>query len=134
MKQLFSILLVAAITISCNKGSDGELTTGSGSAYPPPSAAFSINNMVSSSGSNLVQEAKLLEINNTSNNGTSYAWDFGNGTVSTDRNPSFFYPLHGSYTLKLTVTNAAGQTATSSVNLTVWCSRGLNHTPATQPD
>jgi len=134
MKQLSSILLIAAIAISCNKSSSGELRTGTGSNYPPPSAAFSINNMASSSGSNLVQEAKILEINNSSSNGASYSWNFGNGMVSTDKNPSFFYPLHGSYKLTLTVTGQDGQTATSSVDLTVWCSRGTNHAPVTQPD
>jgi PKD repeat protein len=134
MKQLSSILLIAAIAISCNKSSNSELTTGSSSNYPPPSAAFSINNMVSSSGSNLVQEAKLLEINNSSNNGSTYVWNFGNGTTSTDKNPVFFYPLHGNYKLTLTVTSVDGKTATSSVDLTVWCSRGLNHAPVSQPD
>ena len=40
----------------------------------------------------------------------TYAWDFTNDGVddSTTRNPSFTYTTAGSYTVKLTVTNAAG--------------------------
>jgi PKD repeat protein len=41
---------------------------------------------------------------------TSWAWDFqNNGSVdSTLQNPTFTYPLPGTYTVKLTVTNAQG--------------------------
>jgi PKD repeat protein len=41
---------------------------------------------------------------------TSWAWDFyNNGTaISTERNPLFTYPANGTYTVKLTATNAGG--------------------------
>jgi PKD repeat protein len=41
---------------------------------------------------------------------TSYAWDFDNDgtTDSTAQNPSHVYSSHGTYTVKLTVTNSAG--------------------------
>jgi gliding motility-associated-like protein len=41
-------------------------------------------------------------------NPTSWFWDFGNGATSTLRNPSTTYFKEGSYTVKLTVTNAQG--------------------------
>ena len=41
-------------------------------------------------------------------NPTSYLWDFGNGNTSTQANPSASYINPGSYTIKLTVTNASG--------------------------
>ncbi|MCA1572327.1 MAG: PKD domain-containing protein [Chloroflexi bacterium] len=39
---------------------------------------------------------------------TSWAWDLGDGTTSTDRNPSHTYTAAGTYTVALTVTNDGG--------------------------
>ncbi len=46
-----------------------------------------------------------------------YSWNFGDGTTSTAANPSHTYAA-GNYTAVLTVTNAAGATATASVAVT----------------
>lgn len=46
---------------------------------------------------------------NTSENATSYAWDFGDGTgTSTEENPSYTYTQNGTYTVKLVATNDVG--------------------------
>ncbi len=45
---------------------------------------------------------------NTTVNGTSYLWDFGDGTTSTDVNPIHFYSGAGSYNVTLIATNADG--------------------------
>ncbi len=42
----------------------------------------------------------------------NYLWDFGDGTTSTATNPSHTYTAAGTYTIKLTATNAAGCTNT----------------------
>ncbi|MDW5549619.1 PKD domain-containing protein [Methanosarcina sp.] len=39
---------------------------------------------------------------------TSYLWDFGDGTTSTDQKPSHTYTKGGNYTVKLTVTGPGG--------------------------
>ncbi|WP_141241803.1 DUF3344 domain-containing protein, partial [Methanosarcina spelaei] len=39
---------------------------------------------------------------------TSYLWDFGDGTTSTDQKPSHTYTKGGNYTVKLTVTGPSG--------------------------
>lgn len=44
----------------------------------------------------------------STNSPTSWAWDFGNGSTSNDKNPTTIYVTPGSYTVKLTVTNANG--------------------------
>ncbi len=44
----------------------------------------------------------------SSYNPTNWLWDFGDGTVSTDQHPVHTYQNTGSYTVQLTVTNAAG--------------------------
>lgn len=43
--------------------------------------------------------------NNTSLGGQQYFWDFGDGTTSTLESPTHLYPVAGSYTIRLTVTD-----------------------------
>ena len=52
-----------------------------------------------------------VDFTNTSTNLTptvNYLWDFGNGTFSTDENPSVTYGAAGTYNVTLTVTNGNG--------------------------
>jgi serine protease len=44
----------------------------------------------------------------------SWAWDFGDGSTSTEQNPSHTYAAAGQYTVVLTVTDDAGLSATTS--------------------
>ena len=55
-------------------------------------------------------EAPLtVKFTDQSTNGpTSWAWDFGDGTTSTLQNPEHIYTEAGTYTVKLTVSNADG--------------------------
>ena len=39
---------------------------------------------------------------------TVFAWDFGDGTTSTEKNPNKTYTVEGNYTVKHTARNAAG--------------------------
>ncbi len=55
---------------------------------------------------------------NTSTNGTSYNWNFGDGNSSTAANPVHVYGADGTYTVVLTTSNACG-TSTSSQNVTI---------------
>ena len=45
---------------------------------------------------------------------TSWAWSFGDGQTSTLRNPNHTYAAAGTYTVSLTVSNAAGQSGTET--------------------
>ena len=47
---------------------------------------------------------------------TDWAWDFGDGTSSTQQNPSKTYSQAGVYTVKLTVTSAAGSDVITKAN------------------
>lgn len=52
---------------------------------------------------------------------TSWLWEFGDGTSSTEQNPQHVYTVSGSYNIKLTVTGPAGSDAeTKNQYLTVW--------------
>lgn len=53
-------------------------------------------------------EGLLIELTNLSDNATSYLWEFGDGTTSTQSNPSYTYGEYGTYTLRLIATNGCG--------------------------
>ena len=64
-------------------------------------------------------EPLTITINNTSLNtdtpGTSYRWDFGDGSYSTAENPEYSYFDPGSYIVELTVTGPGGVDTESQV-------------------
>ncbi|HAJ99376.1 MAG TPA: hypothetical protein DCM62_05060, partial [Bacteroidales bacterium] len=49
---------------------------------------------------------------NFSSNATSFHWDFGDGNTSTAENPTHIFARADTFTVKLTVTNQIGVTAT----------------------
>lgn len=49
----------------------------------------------------------------------TYHWAFGDGAVSNQPNPAHLYTVPGLYNAVLTVTNAAGKTATDAVGVTI---------------
>ena len=56
----------------------------------------------------------------TDNEGiASYSWAFGDGTTGTGKTETHAYSSPGSYTATLTVEDEAGNTATSSLTVTV---------------
>jgi len=57
--------------------------------------------------------------NNNSANGNSFYWDFGDGTTSTDINPSHVYPGAGDYTVTLVVADSNGCFSPDSVTFEV---------------
>jgi len=64
-------------------------------------------------------EPLTITINNTSQNtetpGTSYRWDFGDGSYSTAENPEYTYFDPGAYRIELTVTGPGGTSTKSQV-------------------
>ena len=73
----------------------------------------------------------------SSNNPTSWSWDFGDGNSSTDQNPSHTYASSGTYTVSLTAGNQFGsddevKTDYITVNLIGSTPIASQCTPATQ--
>jgi len=58
-----------------------------------------------------VVEGLMVSFNNNSQNATSYAWDFGDGSTSSESNPVHTYQNGGTYTVVLTATNNCGSTS-----------------------
>lgn len=56
---------------------------------------------------------------NTSSYITSSEWDFGDGTTSTETNPSHVYQESGMYDVTLTVTGLSGEKTSKTVSVTV---------------
>jgi PKD repeat protein len=54
-----------------------------------------------------------------SNDITSWSWNFGDGTNSTERNPVHTYDAPGTYTVELRVTDSGGLSSTSSQEITL---------------
>lgn len=106
MKQLLknaksaSIVLLAIFVLGC-KGSDPVL--------PAVTSSFTqtVNNTTGA-----------VTFKNTSTNATTYLWNLGDGTTSTQFEPTKTYQT-GTYTVKLTASNATGGTATSENTFTV---------------
>ena len=60
---------------------------------------------------------KEVTFNNTSANGESYFWQFGDGTSSTEKSPKHVYAGEGKYPVKLTTRSAAGYSLTSATEV-----------------
>jgi PKD repeat protein len=61
-----------------------------------------------------------IDFNNTTLQGNSYLWDFGDGTTSTLLHPSHAYNSYGNYTVKLISKNACGlDTVSKNINLSL---------------
>jgi len=65
-----------------------------------------------------------FQVTPSSNSPTSWQWDFGDGSTSTQQNPSKIYTAEGSYTVSLTVTNAYGSDTEVKTNYIMVSSGG----------
>src|SRR6185436_16722656 len=76
----------------------------------PPIAAFAFNRDCGNK--------FRIDFRNTSLGATAWSWDFGDGTTSTEQNPSHVYGATGSYDVTLTVTNGiCSHKTTQSIRL-----------------
>lgn len=58
----------------------------------------------------------IVSFQDASAGATSWSWDFGNGSSSNIKNPSTTYLTPGTYTVKLTATNANGSNTVTKTN------------------
>ncbi len=101
IKLVIVALLMATIWHGCKKADPD----------PMPTADFSF---VQSSGG-------VIQFTDKSLSARTYAWNFGNGTTSTEKSPKVAFVSNGDYTVKLTVKNNAGE---NSIERTVTVTSG----------
>ena len=92
MKKFFvfaSIIAAVAMFASCDKKGDA------------PKARF-----------DYAIEDLTVTFTNMSKEAETYAWDFGDGQTSTEKDPVHTYAAAGTYTVKLTAKNKAGENST----------------------
>ena len=67
-----------------------------------------------------VQEYASFDFTNLSTDSENYVWDFGDGNISTDENPSHTYQANGDYLVQLTASKCGFEnTTTTTVNVQV---------------
>lgn len=62
----------------------------------------------------------LMSFTNTTTNGASYSWTFGNGNTSTSTSPTNIYNAHGNYNVKLVSSSSNGCKDSAYKTVTVW--------------
>jgi PKD repeat protein len=70
----------------------------------------------------------------STNSPTSWAWDFGDGSTSTEQNPTHTYGTPGSYDVTLTATNATGGSAPTTKTGYVTVLHTVTFTPSADGD
>src|SRR5690242_1136016 len=98
MRKVLPLLTIIFLSLAACRKNDIP-------AVPNPVAHFSIVTAYSNNDTSQAINMAVYDefsLNNTSANAESYLWDFGNGTTSTDKNPSGWYGKAGTYTLTLT--------------------------------
>ena len=96
--------MAGTYTCTITKNGETAVSTLEVEILPLPIASFTTSAQVVCQGSEVV----FTNNSTTSPTGgtlTSYLWDFGDGTTSTDQNTSHAYTSTGYYTVKLTVSN-----------------------------
>jgi len=84
----------------------GLATAAPSPSFSPSTASPAVNSLVSFA-------------DTSTGSPSSWTWDFGDGTGSTDRNPSHAWRTEGTYVVRLTVSNASGSaSATAPITVT----------------
>ena len=92
------------LTVSNAAGQNMASETGYITVGPLPTPDFSFTNI----------DGELeVDFTNNSTDATTYSWDFGDGSFSTNENPNHSYNAGGEYTVTLTATNSCGSETTS---------------------
>jgi len=104
-KIIFMMIMLSIIFNNCSKPADTK------PAPAAPTADFTF------SGAN-IPAPSTVAFSNASTNATSYAWDFGDGQTSTQKDPTHIFLNAGTFNVKLTATGDGGSiSVTKSITI-----------------
>ncbi len=106
------------LTTTTDKGCQNR-NTSSILVYGKPAANFNAGNACAGA---------TVTFNNTTIGGTTYAWDFGNSATSTLTSPTQSYTNAGTYSVKLTATNANNCTDAVTKQIIIYANPVANFT------
>ncbi|PKG50619.1 MULTISPECIES: PKD domain-containing protein [Olleya] len=110
-----SIVMAASIQ-SCDEFEKFEpIGANSIADATPPTASFSYSQGEGTNG----DEWMNYSFGNLSASSTTYSWDLGNGTTSTEFEPTTVYPAEGMYTVTLTASDDLGVSSTFTETIEV---------------
>jgi PKD repeat protein len=104
------MVLLIGFTISCDDRFEIP-AAGSLADQTPPEANFTATPNETN--------YKQIDFANTSISATDFAWDFGDGGTSTDKEPTHTFPGEGDYTITLTASDKLGATNTITKTITL---------------
>ena len=94
----YTVKLTAIDTSTCNKTDNSIFTI---TVFAVPTANFQFSPIPADAN-------KPINFSNFSTGATSYSWDFGDGEISTERDPSHLFNASQTFNVCLTAINAAG--------------------------
>ena len=106
------------LTVTTDKGCVNSATS-SVLVYSKPIPNFNATNVCAGG---------LVTFNNTSIGGSTYLWDFGDASTSTIASPTKVYAAAGTYTVKLTATNANSCSEVITRTITIFANPVANFT------
>jgi PKD repeat protein len=110
VRHTFTTSGTYTITLTASNGCSDTTTTEQITVLPAPVTGFSADVTLGCPG-------LAVQFRNTSADGVSYVWNFGDGTTSTEFQPRHvFTGAQEYYTVSLTATNSLGCTATTTLN------------------
>jgi PKD repeat protein len=110
-------LLTSPVAVFNTPGSYVVTLTAMNSAGMTSSTQTIVVSGVPTAGFTAVTGGLSVSLTNTTQGATSYLWNFGDGTTSTDASPNHTFATTGSYTVVLTATNACGNSTESKTVL-----------------
>ena len=126
-----------------SKNGESTITKKNGATFPSQRVNLSLediemvdimyNNLgnipIAEFSANITSGTSPLSVNFTdqsTNDPTSWQWDFGDGGTSTQQNPSHTYNTDGSYAVTLTATNGNGSNVKTKPNYIINCSANVD--------
>jgi PKD repeat protein len=107
LSTVLPVLILALAAVSATPGGASRATTRA--ALTGPTVAFTLSTPSPAAGS------RVVFADTSGGSPTTWSWDFGDGGHSAVQNPAHTYGAEGTYTVRLTASNASGTSSATSV-------------------